>query len=152
MFLTFGIEAVLVFLVTKIAGAPLAFVALFSFIFLFWGEIYSLFSATVGDVFGAKNASADYGMVYTSKGLASIFAGFGAAALAAYFSGSFSVPFYISAVLCGVASILALFVLKPLIRGRIAEESRLAEGMALTAALAQASTTAETEKHLTGVR
>ena len=154
MFLTFGIEAILVFLVTKIAGAPLAFVALFSFIFLFWGEIYSLFSATVGDVFGAKNASADYGMVYTSKGLASVFAGFGAAALAAYFGGSFSVPFYISAVLCGVASVLALFVLKPLIRGRIADESRRAEGMALTEALAQPSTSEETrqEKHLTGVR
>lgn len=140
MFLTFGVEAILIFAVVRIAGAPLAFVALFSFIFLFWGEIYSLFSATVGDVFGAKNASADYGMLYTSKGLASVFAGFGAAALAAYFGGSFAVPFYISAVLCGIASVLALLVLKPLIRNRIAEEARRAEGKALTAALAQAMT------------
>ena len=139
MFLTFGVEAVLVFLVTRIAGAPLAFVALFSFIFLFWGEIYSLFSATVGDVFGSKNASANYGMLYTSKGLASVFAGFGAAALAAYFGGSFSVPFYISAVLCGVAAVLALFVLRPLLRRRTPEEARVAEGVALSAALAQAS-------------
>ena len=154
MFLTFGIEAVLVFAVTKIAGAPMAFLVLFSFIFLFWGEIFSLFSATVGDVFGPKNASADYGMLYTSKGLASVFAGFGAAALAAYFGGSFGVPFYISAVLCGVAAIFSLFVLKPLIRRRIAEESRRAEGVALTAALAQASATEEArqEEHLTGVR
>jgi hypothetical protein len=47
-----------------------------------------------------------------------------------------------------------LFVLKPLIRGRIADESRRAEGMAPTEALAQASATEETrqEKHLTGVR
>jgi MFS transporter, OFA family, oxalate/formate antiporter len=154
MALTFGVEAVLVFLVTRIAGAPIAFLTLFSFIFLFWGEIYSLFSATVGDVFGPANASADYGMLYTSKGLASVFAGFGAAALAAYFGGSFSVPFYISAVLCGVASVLALFVLRPLIRGRIAEEGRLVEGAALSAALAQASTTEETrhDEHLTAVR
>ncbi len=154
MFVTFGIEAVLVFAVTKIAGAPMAFLVLFSFIFLFWGEIFSLFSATVGDVFGAKNASADYGMLYTSKGLASVFAGFGAAALAAYFGGSFGVPFYISAVLCAVAAVLSLYVLKPLIRRRIAEESRRAEGAALTAALAQASTTVGTqpEKHLTEVR
>ena len=57
--------------------SPIAFVMLFSFIFLFWGEIYSLFSATTGDVFGPKNASANYGMVYTAKGLASVFAGFG---------------------------------------------------------------------------
>jgi OFA family oxalate/formate antiporter-like MFS transporter len=143
MFLTFGIEAVLVFAVTRIGGAPLAFVALFSFIFLFWGEIYSLFSATVGDVFGSANASADYGMLYTSKGLASVFAGFGAAAIAAYFGGSFSVPFYISAVLCGIASISALFILKPLIRNRIAEETRVAEGLELTAALEEAAKIAE---------
>ena len=127
---------------------------LFSFIFLFWGEIFSLFSATVGDVFGPANASADYGMLYTSKGAASVFAGFGAAALAAYFGGSFGVPFYISAVLCGIAAIFSLFVLKPLIRSRIAEEARVAEGAALTAALAQASTTEEPRKgeHLAGVR
>lgn len=122
MFLTFGVEAVLVFLVTKIAGKPIAFVVLFSFVFLFWGEIYSLFSAITGDVFGSKNASADYGMLYTSKGLASVFAGYGAAALAAYLGGSFAVAFYISAVLCAIASIFSLFILKPLIRARIAKE------------------------------
>lgn len=123
MFITFGIEAVLVFLVTRIAGRPLAFVILFSFVFLFWGEIFSLFSATTGDVFGARNASANYGMVYTSKGAASVFAGFGAASLAAYFGGSFAVPFYISAVLCGLAAICSLFVLRPLVRSRIAKEA-----------------------------
>ncbi len=154
MFLTFGVEAVLVFMVTKIAGAPIAFLVLFSFIFLFWGEIFSLFSATVGDVFGPANASADYGMLYTSKGAASVFAGFGAAALATYFGDSFGVPFYISAVLCGIAAIFSLFVLKPLIRSRIAEEARVAEGVALTAALAQASAAEEArqDEHLTGVR
>jgi len=154
MFLTFGVEAILVFLVTRIAGAPVAFVLLFSFIFLFWGEIYSLFSATVGDVFGPKNASANYGMLYTAKGLASVFAGFGAAALAAYFGGSFAVPFYISAVLCGIASVCSLFVLRPLLRARIAAEARAAEGAALTAALAQAAASQEVQEqeHLTGVR
>ena len=123
MFVTFGVEALLVFLVTKIAGAPVGFLALFSFVFLFWGEIYSLFSATTGDVFGSKNASANYGMVYTAKGLASLLAGWGAAALAAYLGGSFAVPFYIAAVLCGIAAIFSLFVLKPLVRNRIAKES-----------------------------
>ncbi len=126
MFLTFSIEAILVYAVTKIGGAPLAFVALFSFIFLFWGEIYSLFSASTGDVFGPKYASANYGMVYTSKGLASVFAGFGAASMAAYFGGSFAVPFYIAAVLCGIAAIFSLAVLKPLIRSRIGHEVELA--------------------------
>jgi OFA family oxalate/formate antiporter-like MFS transporter len=123
MFLSFSVEAILVFLITKIAGRPIAFLVLFSFVFLFWGEIYALFSATTADVFGPKNASANYGMVYTSKGAASVFAGFGAAALAAYFGGSFAVPFYISAALCGIAAFVALFVLRPLVRSRIAKES-----------------------------
>ena len=149
MFLTFGVEAVLVFLVTRIAGSPLAFVVLFSFVFLFWGEIYSLFSATTGDVFGAKNASANYGMVYTAKGLASIFAGFGAAALAAYLGGSFSVAFYISAALCSVAAIFSLFVLRPLVRRRIANEAPAA-----SAAVTREATrpkVAEEEKELAHV-
>jgi OFA family oxalate/formate antiporter-like MFS transporter len=123
MFVVFGVEAILVLLVTRIVGNPIAFFVLFPLIFLFWGEIYSLFSATSGDVFGPKNASVNYGMLYTSKGVASIFAGFGAASLAAYFGGSFSGAFYIAAVLCGVASILSLIILRPLLRSRIAKEA-----------------------------
>ncbi len=146
MFLTFGIEAVLVYAVTRIAGAPLAFVLLFSFIFLFWGEIYSLFSATVGDVFGPKHASANYGMLYSSKGLASVFAGFGAATIAAYFGGSFAVPFYIAALLCAVAAILSLVVLKPLIRDRIGHEAEMA------APVEVAATEKEREEELATVR
>jgi MFS transporter, OFA family, oxalate/formate antiporter len=127
MFLTFGVEAILVFLVSRIAGTPVAFLVLFSLVFLFWGEVFSLFSAATGDIFGPKNASANYGMVYTAKGLASIFAGFGAAAIAAYFGGSFAVPFYFSAALCGIAAILSLFVLKPLVRNRLAKETARTE-------------------------
>jgi OFA family oxalate/formate antiporter-like MFS transporter len=122
MTLAFGIEALLIFMVTKIAGGPLAFVILFSFIFLFWGEIYSIFSATTGDVFGPKNASANYGLLYSAKGLASILAGYGAALVAAYFLGSFIVPFYIAAIFCAASAALAFFALKPLVRGRIARE------------------------------
>ena len=68
-----------------------------------------------------------------------MFAGFGAAAIAAYFGGSFAVPFYISAVLCAIASLCSLFVLRPLVRRRIATEvsAARAEGIALSAALAQ---------------
>lgn len=122
MFVVFGVEAILVLAVTRISGHPIAFFVLFPMIFLFWGEIYSLFSATSGDVFGPKNASVNYGFLYTSKGLASFLASFGAAALAAHFAGSFSASFYISAVLCGLSSLLALFVLRPLLRSRIAKE------------------------------
>ena len=122
MTLAFGVEALLVYMVTKIAGSPLAFVVLFSFVFLFWGEIYALFSATTGDIFGPKNASVNYGMLYSAKGMASILAGYGAALVAAYFLGSFIVPFYIAAILCAISAALSFFALKPLIRSRIAKE------------------------------
>ena len=122
MTLAFGIEALLVFMVTKIAGSPLAFVILFSFVFLFWGEIYSLFSATTGDIFGPKNAGANYGFLYSAKGMASILAGYGAALVAAYFLGSFIVPFYIAAIFCAISAALAFFALRPLVRSRIAKE------------------------------
>ena len=107
---------------TQISGNPIAFMILMPFVFLAWGEIYALFSAITGDVFGAKNASGNYGIMYTAKGLAAIFAGWGAAALAAMYAGSFSVPYYIAAAVDIVAAVLALFVLRPIIRKRIAGE------------------------------
>jgi OFA family oxalate/formate antiporter-like MFS transporter len=122
MALAFGIEAVLIFLVTQITGNPMLFVILLPFVFLSWGEIYALFSAITGDVFGPKNATANYGILYTAKGMSSIMAGYGAALLAAAFAGSFTVPYYIAALFDAIAAILAFFALRPLIRGRIANE------------------------------
>jgi len=122
MAFAFALEGVLIFLMTQISGNPIAFMILMPFVFLAWGEIYALFSAITGDVFGPKNASGNYGILYTAKGLSSIMAGWGAAAVAAHFAGSFSVPYYIAAVFDIVAAVLALFVLRPIIRKRIAGE------------------------------
>ncbi|MGB8339820.1 MAG: oxalate/formate MFS antiporter [Burkholderiales bacterium] len=122
MAFAFALEGVLIFLMTQISGNPIAFMILMPFVFLAWGEIYALFSAITGDVFGPKNASGNYGILYTAKGLASIMAGWGAAAVAALYAGSFSVPYYIAAVFDIIAAILALFVLRPIIRRRIAGE------------------------------
>ena len=122
MAFAFAFEGVLIFLMTQIMGSPVAFMILMPFVFLAWGEIYALFSAITGDVFGPKNASGNYGILYTAKGLASIMAGWGAAAVAAYYAGSFEVPYYIAATFDIIAAILALWVLRPLIRKRIAGE------------------------------
>jgi OFA family oxalate/formate antiporter-like MFS transporter len=107
---------------TQITGSPILYVLVLPFVFLSWGEIYALFSAITGDVFGPKNATANYGMLYTAKGMASILAGWGAALLAAFFAGSFVVPYYITCVFDIIAAILAFFVLRPLVRKRIAKE------------------------------
>ena len=123
MAFAFALEGVLIFLMTQIMGNALAFMILMPFVFLAWGEIYALFSAITGDVFGPKNASGNYGILYTAKGLAAILAGWGAAAVAAAYAGSFEVPYYISAAFDMVAAVMALYVLRPIIRKRIAGES-----------------------------
>jgi OFA family oxalate/formate antiporter-like MFS transporter len=41
-------------------------------IFLFWGEIFSIFPAIFGDTFGAKHAAANNGLLYTAKGTSSL--------------------------------------------------------------------------------
>ena len=122
MAVAFGIEAILIFLVTRINRSPMFFMLLLPFVFLSWGEIYALFTAITGDVFGPKNASVNYGMLLTAKGVSSIMAGYGAALMAAFFAGSFTVPYYIAAVFDAVAAVLAFFVLRRLVRGRIARE------------------------------
>jgi OFA family oxalate/formate antiporter-like MFS transporter len=50
-------------------------------------------------------------------------AGWGAAAVAAMYAGSFSVPYYIAAVFDITAAVMALFILRPIIRKRIAGEA-----------------------------
>ena len=122
MAFAFALEGVLIFLMTQISGNPIAFMILMPFVFLAWGEIYALFSAITGDVFGSKNASGNYGILYTAKGLASLMAGWGAAAVAAAYAGSFTVPYYISSAFDLVAAVLALYILRPIIRKRIAGE------------------------------
>ena len=122
MAFAFALEGVLILLMTQIMGMPIAFMILMPFVFLAWGEIYALFSAITGDVFGPKNASGNYGILYTAKGLASIMAGWGAATVAAMYAGSFSVPYYIAGAFDLLAAAMALFILRPIIRKRIAGE------------------------------
>ncbi len=123
----FAFEGVLIFLMTQITGHPIAFMVLMPFVFLAWGEIYALFSALTGDVFGPKNASMNYGILYTAKGVSSILAGYGAALVAAHYAGSFQVPYYVAAVFDLAAAFLAVFVLRPGIRKCIAKEVWLGE-------------------------
>jgi OFA family oxalate/formate antiporter-like MFS transporter len=114
-------------------GSPILFVVLLPFVFLAWGEIYALFSAITGDVFGSRNASGNYGILYTAKGLASILAGYGAALVAAHYAGSFQVPYYISSAFDITAAFLALFVLRPIIRRRIGKEGIATAGLSTAA-------------------
>jgi MFS transporter, OFA family, oxalate/formate antiporter len=79
MSLAFGLEAVAIFVLIRFAHNPLAFVVFSAFTFFGWGEIFSLFPATCGDLFGRKNATANYGFLYTAKGTASVLVPIGSA-------------------------------------------------------------------------
>lgn len=75
--------------------------------FFTWGEIYSLFPATLGDYFGARNATSNYAVLYTAKGVASILAGVVAAFLFDRF-GSWDAVFYGCSVLALISAIGAI--------------------------------------------
>jgi OFA family oxalate/formate antiporter-like MFS transporter len=79
MTIAFALEALAIFLLTRFATDPVLFVVFTGFTFFGWGEIYSLMPATVGDFFGRKHATTNYGYLYTAKGTASVFVPIGAA-------------------------------------------------------------------------
>jgi len=76
-------------------------------VFYTWGEIYSLFPSTVADYFGTRNATSNYGLLYSAKGVASIIGG-GFGAWMFERTGSWSPTFYGSALLAIIAAGLAI--------------------------------------------
>jgi MFS transporter, OFA family, oxalate/formate antiporter len=72
-----------------------------------WGEVFSLFPSMVGDYFGTRNATSNYGVLYTGKGVASIIGG-GLAAMLYERFGSWSAAFCGAAVMALVSAVLAV--------------------------------------------
>jgi MFS transporter, OFA family, oxalate/formate antiporter len=63
----------------QLISYPVCFIALSGSCFFAWGEIFSRFPSITGDLLGKTWATANYGIVYTAKGMAALFAGGGAA-------------------------------------------------------------------------
>ena len=108
MVTAFVLQAICLLLVLglgQISGGWFAFTLVL--VYFTWGEIYSLFPATSADYFGTRHATSNYAVLYTAKGVASIFGGWFGALLFEKF-GSWSVGFYCSAVMALVAAGLAI--------------------------------------------
>jgi len=108
MAIAFALEAVCllgVLTVGKTSGV--LFATTVALTFFTWGEVYSLFPSTVGDYFGSRNATSNYGAVYTAKGVASTLAGYLAAVVFERF-GSWDIALYGSALLAFLAALGAL--------------------------------------------
>ena len=73
--------------------------------FFTWGEIYSLFPSVVADYYGSRHVTANYGVMYSAKGVASIVGG-GVAALLFERFGTWTACFFGSAVLALLAAVL----------------------------------------------
>src|SRR5207253_6998828 len=110
MTLAFGLEAceILVFLLTW--NNPLLFAICSGLAFFGYGEIYSLFPATSADLFGRAYATTNYGMLYTSKGLASLLIPIGA--IVQSVTNSWTPVFAVAVVFDVIAAALAWTVLR----------------------------------------
>jgi MFS transporter, OFA family, oxalate/formate antiporter len=119
MALAFFLEAAAVSVMVYYRSDALIFVALSAVVFFGWGEIFSLFPATLTDTFGAKNATTNYGWLYIAQGVGSVLGG----PVAAYIhdlSGSWLPVFGLVIALDTLTAILALLALKPLRRAYLA--------------------------------
>ena len=104
-------------------GSGLLFTITVALTFFTWGEVYSLFPSTIGDYFGSRNATSNYGAVYTAKGVASILAGYIAALVFDRF-GAWDLAFYGTAALAMLAAIGALVLrASPLPKKAVAAET-----------------------------
>jgi OFA family oxalate/formate antiporter-like MFS transporter len=113
LFISFILESIAVYALLQLIRRPVWFVALSGLCFFAWGNIYSLFPSITGDLFGRKWATTNYGIVYTAKGVATAFAGPGAAWLFAR-TGSWTKVFWAMIVCDLIAAFMALLWLKPL--------------------------------------
>ena len=113
MCFAFALEGIAMALWLATRTDPVLFVLLSGVVFFGWGEIFSLFPATLTDTFGAKFATANYGWLYIAFGIGAIFGG-PLAALMHQQTGSW-VPVFDTAISLDIATaVLAIFLLKPM--------------------------------------
>ncbi len=118
MFVAFLLEGIGILLLMKYGADPVMFVVLSGLVFFAWGEIYSLFPATMTDTYGGKFATSNYGLLYTAKGTAALIVPYGNVISEA--TGSWTTVFVLVAGFNFLAAILALVVLKPMRRKMLA--------------------------------
>jgi OFA family oxalate/formate antiporter-like MFS transporter len=111
MFIAFALEGIGIITLANFGTDPTLFVILSGVVFFAWGEIYSLFPATVTDTFGASYATTNTGLMYTAKGTAALLIPFSSMIAA---KGNWHPVFMTAASLNILAALLAIVVLKPM--------------------------------------
>jgi len=122
---------------------PVLFIVLAACVFFTWGEIYSLFPALCTDAFGSRFAATNAGLLYTAKGTASLFVPIAvmmaagaeikeidipvigkllvpiANFIVSNFGGSWRAVFATFSVMDLIAAVMAVAVLKPMLKSHI---------------------------------
>lgn len=119
MALAFALGGMAIFGLLELARVPLGFVVFSCLTAFTWGASFVLFSAAIGDAFGADYAATNNGIHYTSKGVAAIFAGWGAARLVEA-TGSWAPVFWLGVGCNLIAAFIVLFILQPAISRALA--------------------------------
>jgi OFA family oxalate/formate antiporter-like MFS transporter len=110
MFTAFLLEAIFLVAATTLGRtSDVLFVALMVLVFLTWGELYALFPAVLGDLYGSKNSALNYSFLYSAKGFAALLGG-GIAASLFEKTGTWNYAFFGSAALALVSAVMALYV------------------------------------------
>jgi OFA family oxalate/formate antiporter-like MFS transporter len=122
MGIAFGIGAVCLAAFGFFGTTPMSFIVFDALVFLFWGDIFSLFAATVGDAFGRKYVTVNYGIMYTAKGAASLLVPLGN--VLTNFTGSWHTVYAVGCGMNIVAALLGFFVLRPIINERLKPTAR----------------------------
>lgn len=117
MGISFGIEALCLAAFGFFGTTAVSFIITDALVFLFWGDIFSLFAATVGDAFGRKYVTVNYGIMYTAKGAASLLVPLGN--LLTQTTGNWHIVYALGCGMNIVAALLGFFVLKPIIAERL---------------------------------
>jgi len=86
---------------------PVVFVSLVILASLLGGAPFSLYPAAIGDFYGSRYATTNYGITYTAKAWAGLISGWFCGVLAGHF-GSFTVPLAIVASASLLAAVLSL--------------------------------------------
>jgi oxalate/formate antiporter len=125
MCFAFALEGIAMALWLLTRENAVLFVLLSGVVFFGWGEIFSLFPSTLTDTFGTRHATENYGWLYISQGIGSIFGG-PLAALMHQKAGSWVPVFGTAITLDILTAVLALFLLKPM-RARFLAAASLKE-------------------------
>jgi len=133
MVIAFTLEGCGIIALGYFGSNPYAFLILSGIVFLAWGEVYSLFSALAGDAFGTRHIGKIYGVLYTAKGIGALFVPVGNLMMEA--TGTWSTVLYTVATMDLVAALLAISVLRPVLRNHLvyskslfAKEGAVAQG------------------------